>query len=584
MSSVPMPCLRVPRSAWLALVLGLVACNPLRQPLGTLKPSASGSGGSQGSAGTTGSGAAGTGPVTLTGNQIPSLPPEWNQCDPAAFRCFRDPSVPASPAGLFSGSPDPDPAHKPSVVYPLEGSMHPINLADITFQWRRAQDVAQTVFRIRLQRINDDVFEFFVPCKHVTGGPGAMANECVYRLPPGAWIDLATMASGETVTADVAAADPGRPGTYALSAPMQLSFSPEDVRGGFYYWSNDLQGTERVLFGARETTPFIVPSTPSNPDTCGGCHALSRGGATIGFTQGSANDGVLRVAATASVGQPLFQPSSTHDSGTMALNRDGTRVMVSYAGRLFVRDTATGATLGEVGLRSIPDPLHGFHPDWAPDDKSVALTLSAQGASDWSVGSGAIGVLPIDLSASGNAMFGTVETIVENTAAAFNFYPSFSPDGHWLVFASAPPGMGQTSYKQMNARLRLANRDTHAVYELDNATVEPGRSATWPKFAPFSQEGGLMFVSFNSKIDYGFYSPDGGMLAQMWLTAIDVRRLAGGQDASTPPVWLPFQDVTSFNYLSAWSERVGCRVENGASIGCGDHEVCSQGACAMVVR
>jgi hypothetical protein len=258
--------------------------------------------------------------------------------------------------------------------------------------------------------------------------------------------------------------------------------------------------------------------------------------------------------------------------------------MVSYAGRLFVRDTATGATLGEVGLRSIPDPLHGFHPDWAPDDKSVALTLSAQGASDWSVGSGAIGVLPIDLSASGNAMFGTVETIVENTAAAFNFYPSFSPDGHWLVFASAPPGMGQTSYKQMNARLRLANRDTHAVYELDNATVEPGRSATWPKFAPFSQEGGLMFVSFNSKIDYGFYSPDGGMLAQMWLTAIDVRRLAGGQDASTPPVWLPFQDVTSFNYLSAWSERVGCRVENGASIGCGDHEVCSQGACAMVVR
>lgn len=568
-----------------SVLLGL-ACNPLRQPLGTLSPSSSGASGSQGNAGNGGStGSAGTGPVKLTGNQIPSLPPEWNGCDPNAFRCFRDPSVPPSPAGLFSGTPDPDPAHKPSIVYPFEGSMHPINLADITFQWRRAQDVAQTVFRIRLQRINSDVFEFFVPCKHVTGGPTALPNECVYALPPGAWIDLATTSPGETLTVDVSAANPASPGTYAQSAPMTISFTPTDVRGGFYYWSNDLQGTERVLFGARTTTNFIVPSSKSNPDTCGGCHALSRGGATVGFTQGSANEGVLRVASTSNVDQPLFTPATTHDSGTMALNRDGTRVMVSYAGRLFVRDTSTGATLGEVGLAAIPSPLHGFHPDWAPDDKSVALTLSAQGASDWSVGTGAIGVLPVDLSATGSAMFGQVETIVDTTAAAFNFYPSFSPDGHWLVFASAPPGMGQTSYKQTNARLRLANRDTHAVYELDNATVEPGRSATWPKFAPFSQAGGLMFVTFNSKIDYGFYSPDGGMLAQMWLTAIDVRRLQGGQDASTPPVWLPFQDVTSFNYLSAWSERVGCRIDaGGASIGCGDHEVCSQGACAMVVR
>jgi hypothetical protein len=582
-----MSCVQGPRSArGLALAiaaLALAACNPLRQPLGTLSSSLSGSSGSQGSGGT--SGAAGTGPVKLTGNQIPSLPPEWTPCDHAAFRCYRDPSLPASSAGLFTGTLDPEPTHKPSIAYPLEGSMHPINLADITFQWHRAQAVAQTVFRIRLQRINSDVFEFLVPCKRVTGGPSAMPDECIYHLPPGAWIDLATTAKGETLTVDVAGADPGRPGTYAQSAPMSISFSPEDVRGGFYYWSNDLQGTERVLFGARETTPFIVPSSPSNPDTCGGCHALSRGGSTIGFTQGSANEGVLRIAPTANVAQPLFQPSSTHDSGTMALNHDGTRVMVSFAGRLFVRDTATGETLGEVGLGAIPSPLHGFHPDWAPDDKSIALTLSAQGASDWSVGSGAIGVLPIDLTKAGNAMFGDVETIVETSSSAFNFYPSFSPDGHWLVFASAPPGPGQTSYKQMNARLRLANRDTHAVYELDNATQEPGRSATWPKFAPFSQAGGLMFVTFNSKIDYGFYSPDGGILAQMWLTAIDVRRLQGGQDASAPPVWLPFQDVNSFNYLSAWSERVGCRVDaSGASIGCGDAEVCSQGACAMVVR
>jgi hypothetical protein len=494
------------------------------------------------------------------------------------LHCFRDPSLPASSSGLFSGTPDPDPANRPSIVYPLDGSMHPINLADITFQWRRAPAVAQTVFRIRLQRLNSDVFEFFVPCKHVTGGPTAEPNECVYHMPPGAWIDTAVTSHGEALTVEIAGADPTRPGTYAVSAPMSLSFSPEDVRGGFYYWSNDLAGTERVLFGARATTPFIVPSTKTNPETCGGCHAVSRGGETIAFTQGSANDGVLRVAATSNPEQPLFASATMHDSGTMALSHDGTRVMVSYAGRLFLRNAATGETLGEVGLAAIPDPLHGFHPDWAPDDKSVALTLSARGASDWSVGSGAIGVLPIDLSATGSAMFGRVETIVENTDATFNFYPSFSPDGHWIVFASAPPGPDQTSYKQTNARLRLANRDTHAVYELENATNAPGRSATWPKFAPFTQAGGLMFVTFNSKMDYGFYVSSASMLAQMWITAIDVRRLQTQGDASTPPVWLPFQDVTSFNYLSAWSERVGCRDANG----CGAQQTCEQGACVMV--
>src|SRR6516162_5997683 len=111
-----------------ACVLGAAACSPLRQPLGSL--AAVTTTGGAGAAGTSGAGAS-AGAGTLTGNQIPSLPPDWNQpsCDPTVFRCFEAPgSSPSSPASaLFGGTPDPDPTSKPVIVYPLDGAMHPIN-------------------------------------------------------------------------------------------------------------------------------------------------------------------------------------------------------------------------------------------------------------------------------------------------------------------------------------------------------------------------------------------------------------------------------------------------------------------------
>ena len=195
----------------------------------------------------------------------------------------------------------------------------------------------------------------------------------------------------------------------------------------------------------------------------------------------------------------------------------------------------------------------------------------------------AIGVLPYN-----GGQFGPVQVLVP-TGDEFNFYPTWSPDGHWIAFATAPVGAGQTSYDQVNARLRLVDVATKAVYELANATTKAGRTSSWPKFAPVAQSGGLMFLTFNSKNDYGFFLPNNAAGApQVWITAIDPTKLPTklgqtGVDASTPPVWLPFQDVTQRNYLGIWSDREGCRVDGeGQSIGCGANEICSNGACAMV--
>jgi Tol biopolymer transport system component len=578
------------RRAILMVACGLAvaaACSPLRQPLGSLAPisSTTTTGAADGSSAGT-SGSAGSAGV-LTGNQIPSLPPGWGTCDPTVFRCFQDPglllSSPAS--GLFGGALDPDPASKPVIVYPLDGAMHPINSADITFQWRRAPGAAQTVFRIRLQRVNHDIFEFFVPCDPVGAVGPPMETECAHHMPPGPWIDAATTARGETLTVEIAGVDLNHPATFSASDPISLVFSPEDVRGGLYYWSSGVTGTERVLFGASAPDSFISHTPPA----CGGCHAPSRDGATIAFEQGDTGKGVLWVVSTAKPDTPLFTPSTTHDSGTQALNHDGTRVLVSFTGMLILRDARTGMKLGQVDETQLGRTQHAFHPEWSPDDQSIAVTVSAQGDSDWATRTGAIGVLPYN-----DGQFGPVDIIVPTgttVGSDFNFYPTWSPDGHFIAFATGKVGAAtatppQTSYDQSTARLRLVDVNTKVVVELAAASGKPGSTTTWPKFAPFAQAGGLMFLTFNAKLDYGFFLPNNaGGAPQLWMTAIDASKpLQVGADPSRAPVWLPFQDVGQRNYSTAWAQTIGCRVDNGTSVGCGDSQVCNAGACAMVAR
>jgi hypothetical protein len=572
------------RSSILTVVCGLAAvaaCSPLRQPLGSLTPVSSTTGAVGGSTGgsTAGSSGGGAGTGVLTGNQTPQLPPEWNGCDPTVFRCFRDPGLsPSSPASaLFGGTPDP--TAKPTIVYPLDGATHPINLADITFQWRRAPGAAQTVFRIRLKRLNGDIFEFFVPCNPAVAAGPPIDTECVYAMPPGAWLDAAATARGETLSVELAGVDPTHPTTFGASDPLSLAFSPEDVRGGLYYWSSDVKGTERLLFGARAPSSYI----PHTPDKCGGCHAVSRDGSTIAFEQGDTGKGVLWIAPTAAVDTPLFDPGTMHDSGTQALSHDGTRVLVSYSGRLFLRDAKTNAKLFEVDETQLGLTQHAFHPEWSPDDQKIAVTVSANGDSDWAVRTGAIGVLPYN-----DGKFGAVDILVPTGTAAgsdFNFYPTWSPDGHLIAFSTGKVGMPmqippETSYNQQTARLRLVNVDTKVVVELAAATSAMSRMTSWPKFAPFAQPGGLMFLTFNAKLDYGFLLPDNaGNNPQLWIAAIDGNQpLQAGVDPSRAPVWLPFQGTKQQNYATSWAETVGC----GTAADCGASQICNAGACAMV--
>lgn len=561
----------------IVLVMGWGGLSGLLVAAGCAHSSSSEGGGSGSGAGN-GAGAAGNGagngnPILDPGVEDPGpepgpgyLPPPPD--DNCGTRCFRDGSLPEDAPAAFEGAASSE--GRPEVVYPLAHSMHPINIGEITFHWKRSAQ--HSLFRVRVSGAAEQ-WDFFVPCE---GVPGGESTECTYTLPENSWLALAYALRGTEVAVTIAGTS-GAGGPVAESPPLTLAFSPWVVQGGLYYWSTALPGTYRLVFGARKATPFIAPQTPENPSTCSGCHTVSRSGNAIAFTGGPvAATGHLVVSPTDNPGQPYFTPSDAHDSSMPALSPDGSLVAVAYDHKLVVRSALTGAMVSEVPSAMLGGHGNPYFPEWSPDGTELVVTLSPEPDAQWSVRSGKIAVLPYN-----GGSWGPAQVIVADEL--MNFYPSYSPDGRWIAFSSSPKGASLISYDQSQARLRLVSRDGGAVHELGKATQAVGKASTWPKFAPFEQaDGKVLFITFNSKIDYGLLLKNSVLSErrpQLWFAAIDLRKLGSG-DPSFAPVWLPFQDTAQNNHLGFWTEHVTCDVDQGSF--CGVDENCVGKRCTVV--
>ena len=140
-------------------------------------------------------------------------------------------------------------------------------------------------------------------------------------------------------------------------------------------------------------------------------------------------------------------------------------------------------------------------------------------------------------------------------------------------------GGQRESKKNPEARLRLVRRDGGSVIDLGNALggwADVG--STFPKFAPTGQSDcQLLFVTFHSRLDYGVLrrnrdAAEGGF-EQLWMTALDLSLLPA--DPSSPPLWLPFQDIHQKNVMATWSDVVPCLSEAS----CGPGATCRSGRC-----
>jgi hypothetical protein len=500
---------------------------------------------------------------------------------------YVDPGLPVDVAMAFVTTPAVGGSAAPRIVYPLAGSLHPTNLTDMNVQWTNPQRLAgrSTQFRLRFQN-ERGTYDVFAPCT---------AAECSYPMPEAVWKEIAGSNRDRDVALTVTGASDAA--TFA-SSPINVHFSAGRVEGGLYYWSTSLKGTYRLTLGQKKAVPFIAPGK----NGCFGCHAVSRSGKRIAWTDMSTRETTNTVlgpiqSLAQRLGMAVTETPEIRTDGkdgssaTMSLNPDGSRVLVADGAKLVLRDAATAAVITTVdpAFLGTRRSVGGFFPEWSPDGQSIALTLG-QGVpvpgtltAGFNVVDAEIAVMPYN-----DGRFGPARVIVP-LDREMHFYPTWSPDGQWLVFCSAPATGGTTlsgstanTYDNPQARLRLVAATGGRIYELGRASGGPGTTASWPKFTPFSQlDGQLLFVAFSSKADYGFLKRD-AKIPQLWMAAIDLRRLSGptpdldpSSDPSWAPVWLPFQEVDQNNHLPFWTEALGCIQDTE----CGPGATCRDRAC-----
>ena len=217
-----------------------------------------------------------------------------------------------------------------------------------------------------------------------------------------------------------------------------------------------------------------------------------------------------------------------------------------------------------IGLRE-PSFLGGRidFPAWSPNGTElVATRTSLDGQPDMpqSARDGDLVILPFD----GNNL-GAPQMLLSEPSTYVNSYPSWSPDGKWIVFTSSPAG-SETSLNRQT-RLRLINLATRNVRDLTNATFGLDRGSKFARFAPTGLDGcQTVFIVFQSGLDYGVLRKNAVDWLQLWMSAIDLA--SAGSDPSSPPVWLPFQDPAQKNLLPAWSDFIPCDAGCGTGASC----------------
>jgi WD40-like Beta Propeller Repeat len=476
-----------------------------------------------------------------------------------------DPSAPPNPVDYFDNG-DGGPA--PSWVYPFSQTMLPRNQPELNFQFNGV--AAAQAYRIR---IDGPTYS-----QNIYLGPALCAGgtQCALQLGDMDWTAIAHSLAGTDATLTLSAsAGPEAPSGSA--PPHSLSFSPEDVEGGLYYWSTTITGIYRVPLGAKTATPFI---TNGNEFGCSGCHAVSRDGKKVALEFGSA-DGTGGGIVDGANGQSyIVTPPAAGQWNLQTFSPDGTMLMVNWQGHARVIDSTTGAELFDV-----PEAIVGgrlAQPEWSPDGTSIVFVrfpADGSGAEWMATNTGDIMVMPFN-----GGLFGPPQMIVQSIPNnEYHFYPSWTPDSKWIVFNTGTVpcggfgGSGCNTYDPQNTRLRLVPAQPgQAPVELIRATHAMGQSTNWPRAAPFiQQDGNLIFFTFSSRFPYGFVTQ--GTSPQIWMAAVNLRDAEQNpnEDPSYAPFWMTFQNPAESNHLATWTTTVVC-VDNDD---CPDGFLCSNGKC-----
>ena len=476
--------------------------------------------------------------------------------------------------------------------YPLDNTLTPANLGKMTFQWSGG---GGQLFRIQAKTKSGKTFNLYAPAN--------CSPQCQYSPPPEFWIDIGVQSGGEPVEITLASTSAAG-GSYTEGPPITVLFTKEPLLGAVYFWATATDSVMRANMESPEkAVPFIAPNSATNRYACTGCHSVSRNGKVISFgissddRDATSANSAIQSASVEDPTQKYIEPKGapTHPDlmGHMpALNPSGDFLVYSVLNP--VEQPPTGpqfrlvrAQTGEVVQKIIEgDALVGAgmmpaHPEWSPDGKWVAISLSDRSGACSSpdvfmVCNGSIAIMPFD-----GAKLGAPK-IVATSTTDYLFYPTWSPDGKYLAFAHHAKGSSTSQFGRTDTTISMVPVDGAVHSCPDGNTCYSFRvggnngKASWPKFTPFGPvDGKYLFMSITSNENYGniVYGQ-----SSLWMFGIDLTKLQT-PDASFAPVWLPQQTLPTNlggNLQAIWTQKLPCNAQGGEATckGCVAGERC----------
>jgi hypothetical protein len=226
---------------------------------------------------------------------------------------------------------------------------------------------------------------------------------------------------------------------------------------------------------------------------------------------------------------------------------DGNQFLAVAGGQLAVLDYAT-----QTQLAVMPAAGQISHPDLSADGTKLVYVSKPSTDLDWSFNGGKIMIRSYD---QATKTFGPEQQLVMDTSNCF--YPSFSPDGKWVLFNRATSG---ASYNNGAATLWVTKADGGTAIQLTAAAGTAGLTNSWGRWAPFQQTVGsnnesLYWITVSSTRDFGVRLV-GANRPQIWMTPFMPDKAEQNTDPSAAAFRLPFQNIESNNHIAQWTEQI----------------------------
>ncbi|MBI5512865.1 MAG: PD40 domain-containing protein [Deltaproteobacteria bacterium] len=446
----------------------------------------------------------------------------------------------------------------PALVYPEDGTIVPPNLPsfEVHFTPGTGNDLFEVTFAGEVT-----VLRVYTPCNAVGGG-------CVLTLDTAQFGQVADASrAGGRVRLAVRGTTRAPGGAVGSSMERSLGVTQQDLRGGVYWWSS-VGNILRYDFGREGARPEVFLS--GNLFACVGCHVLSRDGRRVSVGRGIPGPAAARYVDTAS----RMETGAPYGGNFGTYSPDLRRYLNSDGARLTLLDGETA-----MPVPGLSGEVPGSMPDWSPNNNGVVFSRARTPPPPLFGQPGHNAPADLMFMEWRGSTF-VPPTVLLMSSGENNYYPSFSPDGQWVVFNRS----AMTSYDAPDAHLWMV-RGNGMGGPVNLARANSAMDGnSWPKWAPFREvyagelTEALMWITFSSRRPYGLRTA-GERTAQLWMAAVRPDRIGPtSPDPSAPAFWLPFQDLRQGNHIAQWTEevrRMGCMMDRN----CPSGELCQAGRC-----